>query len=132
MAVENIPEITARDFGIRIAKAFKSVASSNVFYFMQQAYKDVGGLEELEWEDVVVLFDRIINEPDTKTASIVREETSREFINAIEKCFYDVCPIKDCEFYSKCNHLLDSRQCKWWGQVKAPFLPSPEKTKEKE
>lgn len=62
MSIENIPEVSAKDFGIRIARTFLDVASSDVWFFLQQAYKDVGGVEELEWSDVVTLLNRVISE----------------------------------------------------------------------
>jgi hypothetical protein len=62
MPLENIPYIDAKDFGKRLALYFKKDASSTVWFFIQQAYKDVGGMEELDWDDVVQLLDRVIKE----------------------------------------------------------------------
>jgi hypothetical protein len=62
MSLESLPAISARDFGVRIAKAFLDVGSSNVWFFLQQAYKDVGGLEELDWNDIVELLNRVVSE----------------------------------------------------------------------
>ena len=62
MTLENLPEITATDFGVRIAKAFLDIRSSNVWFFTQQAYKDVDGFEELEWSDVEELLKKVIAE----------------------------------------------------------------------
>jgi hypothetical protein len=37
MTLENLPKITAKDFGIRIAKAFQREKSSNTYFWVQQA-----------------------------------------------------------------------------------------------
>ncbi len=61
MPLEDLPEISAKDFGKRIARAFMEVKSSNVFYFLQIAYKEEGG-DELEWDDVEELLNKVIAE----------------------------------------------------------------------
>jgi hypothetical protein len=45
------------DFGRRIANAFNSICSSNVFFFLQQAYPE--DADTLEWSDFQVLLDEI-------------------------------------------------------------------------
>jgi hypothetical protein len=62
MTLENAPETNAKDFGIRMARTFLEVKSSNVWFYIQQAYKDVGGLDELEWSDVEELLKRFLAE----------------------------------------------------------------------
>lgn len=64
MGIETIPteETTAKRFGQRLAQCFKSNPSSTAWFFIQQAYPDYGGLDDLEWSDVVDILDRIIAE----------------------------------------------------------------------
>jgi hypothetical protein len=50
------PEMNdAELFAAHVARAMNDLASSNVFFIMQQAYH-----EDIEWEEVQAIFDRVI------------------------------------------------------------------------
>jgi len=48
-------DVTPESFGLKIAKAMKKIASSNVFFIVQQAYG------EIDYSEVEQIFEAVIN-----------------------------------------------------------------------
>jgi len=49
-------KITAKDFGLAVAKAMNKIGSSHVFFIIQQAFPD----QDLLWSDVQDMLDAVI------------------------------------------------------------------------